>query len=81
VSYLGRLKSLLKRVQHAQVQSGSAAAPATAALSVTSPATAGMAPQSSSIQDDEGRLRWMWGVSEWTEDGGDVFCDDDSGES
>ena len=81
MSYLGRLKALLRRVQHAQVQAGSAAAPATATLSATSPATAGVAPGSSSIQDEEGRLRWMWGVSEWTEEGGDVFCDDDSGES
>jgi hypothetical protein len=29
-----------------------------------------------SIQDGLGRLRWMWGVSVWTEGGGDVFSDE-----
>lgn len=31
-------------------------------------------PQGDSIIDDQGRLRWMWGVSIWTDSGrGDVF--------
>jgi hypothetical protein len=32
-------------------------------------------PGGESIQDGAGNMRWMWGVSVWTEGGGDVFAD------
>jgi hypothetical protein len=46
-----------------------------AAPALASAQTGGVdGPQGDSIMDDQGRLRWMWGVSQWTDSGrGDVF--------
>lgn len=71
---IDRTKRIVEKARRAVEQSAAATLTMQAQTAVMGGAGAG-SPGGESIQDASGNMRWMWGVSEWIEGGGDVFSD------